>query len=90
MPAEKTPVVCSKKLLPSPEVEPLKMLSPFATIKRMTPLFKKKAEAYSLLHKIAGKKEPAQHISSATRLPNKKDYNSIARMSKFSKFGHVP
>eukprot|EP00826_Nyctotherus_ovalis_P048249 TRINITY_DN5659_c0_g1_i11.p1 TRINITY_DN5659_c0_g1~~TRINITY_DN5659_c0_g1_i11.p1 ORF type:complete len:512 (-),score=140.90 TRINITY_DN5659_c0_g1_i11:1507-3042(-) len=52
-----TPVPPVKKLLPSPELGPLKMLSPFASIKKMTPLLKSRANAHTTLMKIAAKKE---------------------------------
>ena len=45
-----------KKSLPSPELGPLKMLSPFASIKKMTPLIKTETEAQSMLMQIAAKK----------------------------------
>jgi hypothetical protein len=52
-----TPVPPVKKLLPSPELEPLKMLSPFASIKKMTPMLKSRVHAHITLMKIAVKKE---------------------------------
>jgi len=53
----KTPMASSRKLLPSPELGPLKMLSPFASIRKITPLIKTKQEAISMLNIIAGKKD---------------------------------
>lgn len=52
-----TPVPPVKKLLPSPELGPLKMLSPFASIKKMTPLLKSRVNAHTTLMKLAAKKE---------------------------------
>ncbi len=51
---EGTPTATSTKLLPSPELEPLKMLSPFAPIRKMSPLLKSAAtEARSVLRNIS-------------------------------------
>jgi len=52
-----TPTVSSTKLLPSPELESLKLFSPFAPIKKMSPLLKSRTEAYSVLRKISAKKK---------------------------------
>ena len=57
--ASSSPEVFSKKLLPSPELGPLKMLSPFANIKNITPLLKIHAKAHSRLINIAAKKQVA-------------------------------
>ena len=59
---EKTPMIVSKKLLPSPELGPLKMLSPFASIRNITPLIKTREEAHSVLMMIAGKKEEGKQV----------------------------
>jgi tRNA A-37 threonylcarbamoyl transferase component Bud32 len=52
-----SPVLSSEKLLPSPELGSLKMLSPFANIKNISPLLKTYAKAHSKLINIAAKKK---------------------------------
>lgn len=55
---EGTPTATSTKLLPSPELEPLKMLSPFAPIRKMSPLLKSAAtEARSVLRNISARRK---------------------------------
>lgn len=53
-----SPVLSSNKLLVSPELGPLKMLSPFATMKSIRSVLKTQEQAHSKLIKIAARKPP--------------------------------
>ena len=73
--SDSTPESGSKKFLPSPEFEAVKMLSPFDTIKRMSPMLKSQASARSVLRNISAKKKvPDGFIGKLPSTPSGKEF----------------
>ena len=74
-----SPSVTSRRLMASPELASLKMLSPFAPMRKMSPLLKNSEDSHSVLLMISAKKD--EHEDKPKKAPQKFSINPIPSFS---------